>query len=170
MRRAAGLAASAAVALGVGAGLAAAAGDPPAILVNQGIGNARMGESQVQLALDYGSFCLHGCPGKLTIGELGMTTVTYREAGGVLRAALLSNRVAVLATTSPRYRIAGRVGVGSKLATAKRWNGFRFLGCADGSGSWLRSGRAVTTTLFVKRGVVDGIELRLRKLPSKAHC
>jgi len=153
------------------AGVAAAAvGDAPRLVINQGIGDARMGESQIQLALNYGSFCFRGCPGKVTIGELGMTTIAYRVPGGVLRIALFKNRIAVLETTSPRYRMPGNVGIGSKLAAGKRWNGFRLQQCANGNGVWVRTGRAVTTSLFENRGVVKDVELRLRKLPPRRGC
>jgi hypothetical protein len=163
--------AAAVVVLCAGAGIAAAAvRDAPELVPNQGIGDARMGESQIQLALSYGSFCFHGCPGKVTIGELGMTTIAYRVPGGILRIALRSNRIAVLETTSPRYRMAGGFGVGSKLPARTYWNGFRPRQCPDGSGAWVRAGHAVTTSLYVLHGVVRDVQLRLRKLPPKPVC
>jgi hypothetical protein len=149
---------------------AAAAADTPTLLVNQGIGAARMGESQVQLALDYGSFCFHGCPGRVTIGEHGLTTVSYRVAGGELVIVLRFNRVAVLRTSSPRYRTAGGLGVGTKIPATRSWNGFRAAACADGSAVWTKGGRSVLTRLRVAHGVVVTVELRLHGLPPPKTC
>lgn len=130
-----------------------------------------MGESQIQVALDYGSFCFHGCAGKVTIGELGLTTIDYRVTGGDLVVVLRLNRVAVLRTTSARYRTASGIGVGSAVRTTTgTWNGFRRLSCAGGTTVWVRSGTTVVTRLHTAGGVVKSVELRLRALPHATTC
>ncbi len=144
----------------------AAFADAPTLVVNQGIGAVRMGESHLQVALDYGSFCAKGCPGKVSVDKNGMTTVDYRVTGGHLVVAFRYNRVAVLQTTSPRYRTAAGVGVGAKLPTAKTtWRGFQSTRCKDGSALWTQTGKAVTTRLRTVGGVVTAVEMRVSSLP-----
>ncbi len=164
------LAGAAAAAAATVAVAAATAADRPVLIVNAGIGAARMGESQIQVALDYGSFCFHGCPGRVTIGEHGLTTVDYRVPGGDLVVVLRFNRVAVLRTSSPRYRTSAGLGVGSKVPPSAEWNGFRRAACADGSAVLTKSGRTVLTRLRAAHGVVTLVELRLRSLPPPKAC
>ena len=148
------------------AACATALADAPTLLFNQGIGSARMGETHLQVALDYGSFCARGCPGKVSVGQYGMTTVDYRVPGGHLVLAFRFNRVAVLQTTSPRYRTAAGVGVGVKLPTTHTtWKGFRAAACHDGSALWTQAGKAVATRLRTVAGVVTAVEMRVLSLP-----
>ena len=147
-------------------GATAAVADGPTLVLNQGIGAVRMGESHLQVALDYGSFCAKGCPGKVSVGQYGMTTVSYHVPGGNLVVAFRFNRVAVLQTTSPRYRTSGGLGVGAKLPSASStWGGFHSARCRDGSSLWAQSGKAVTTRLHTVGGVVKAVEMRVLSLP-----
>jgi hypothetical protein len=148
---------------------AAARADAPTLVVNQGIGAAKMGESHLQVALDYGSFCDKGCAGRVSVGRYGMTTVDYRVPGGHLVLAFRFNRIALIQTTSPRYRTATGVGVGARLPTAKStWNGFKAGRCKDGSTVWTQAGKAVVTRLHAVSGVVKTVEMRVLSLPQPA--
>jgi len=134
---------------------AAAATDPPKVLVGRSIGAVRLGmtESAVTAA--------SGAPKRTTRWRLGRRTgpiAEYDSLGGTLLVFLDAGRAVAVETTSPRYRLAGGVGVGT--ITPRRanefsfsWRGFRYDAC---NGAYRRRAYGAVTELVLPAGVRIG--------------
>lgn len=153
---------------------AAAAADPPTVLVGRSIGAVRLGVTEAAVTAVY------GVPKRTTRWRLGGRTGPVAEYGSLL-VYLDAGRVAAVETTSPRYRLAGAVGVGT--ITPRRpnefsfsWRGFRYDAC---SGVYRRRAYGAVTELVLPFGartgrrivalaIADGGHLLL--LPGAGRC
>ena len=157
---------------------AAAAADPPKVLVGRSIGAVRLGMTEAAVTAVYGA------PKRTTRWHLGGRagpTAEYDAQGGTLVVYFDANRVAAVETASPRYRLAGAVRVGT--ITPRRpnefsfsWRGFGYDAC---SGAYRRRAYGAVTELVLPVGartgrrivaiaIADGAHLLL--LPGAGRC
>jgi hypothetical protein len=95
--------------------------------------------------------------------------VRYREPGGYLRVGFIHQRVAYLEGSSPRFRAASGLGVGSNIPFGRRYGAFYWHVCGSsntGDGYWETRGGSWQTKLYVTRGTVTLISIMRHDLPS----
>ena len=132
-------------------GSALAAADPPRVLVGRSIGAVRLGMTESALTAAYG-------PPK--------TTTRWRLPGrsgpaaryGAFLVYLDAGRVVAVETTSPRYRVAGAIGVGTITPLRSdefsfSWRGFRYDAC---NAAYRRRAYGAVTELLLPAGATTG--------------
>ena len=165
------------VALGVVA-TATAAADPPKVLVGRSIGAVRLGMTDAAVTTVYGS------PKRTTRWRLDGRTgpvAGYDSPGGMLLVSFDAGRVVAVETTSPRYRLAGAVGIGTITPTRPNefsfsWRGFRYDACG---GAYKRRAYNAVTELVLPFAATTGrrvVAIAIADarhellLPSAARC
>lgn len=163
------------IALALATGAAASAVvDPPRVLVGRSIGAARLGMTEAAVLAAY------GVPKRTTRWRLAGRSGPIAVYGS-LQVYLDAGRVVAVETTSPRYRLAGAVGVGT--LTARRpnefsfsWRGFRYDAC---SGAYRRRAYEAVTELVLPFGATTGRKIvaiaiadgrHLLLLPGAGRC
>ena len=147
---------------------AAAAADPPKVLVGRSIGAVRLGMTEAAVTAVY------GVPKRTTRWRLGGRSgpvAEYDSPGGTLLAFLDAGRVVAVETTSPRYRLTGAVGVGT--ITPRRpnefsfsWRGFRYDAC---SGAYRRRAYGAVTELVLPFAARTGRRIVAIAIADAAH-
>lgn len=146
---------------------AAAATDPPTLLIGRSIGAVRLGMTEDALMAAFGA------PQKTTRWRLGARAgdvLRYDSRGGAFFVSLEAGRVVAVETTSPRYRLRG-VGVGT--ITPRRpnelsfsWRGFRYDAC---SGAYRRRAFGAVTELVLPVGPTTGRRIVAVAIADSSH-
>ncbi|MGZ8701013.1 MAG: hypothetical protein ACXWZY_01835 [Gaiellaceae bacterium] len=143
---------------------AAAAADAPEVLVGRSIGAVRLGMTEAAVTAAYGP------PRRRTrwhlAGRSGPVAV-YRS----LQVSLDAGRVVAVETVSPRYRLAGAIGVGTITPPRPNefsftWRGFRYDAC---SGAYRRRAYGAITELVLPVGATTGRRIIAVAIADGAH-
>lgn len=133
----------------------ASAADSPEVRVGRSIGDVRLGMTAEALTAVYGE------PRRRTPWRLGSRAgdvADYDARGGRLLVFFDAGRVVAVETTSPRYRLAGMVGVGTVTPPRPNefsfsWRGFRYDAC---TGAYRRRAFGAVTELVLPFGPTTG--------------
>lgn len=142
----------------------AGAADPPKVLVGRSIGAVRLGMTEAAVTAGY------GVPKRTTRWRLGGRAGPIAEYGSLL-VFVDAGRVVAVETTSPRYRLAGAVGVGT--ITPRRpnefsfsWRGFRYDAC---NAAYRRRAYGAVTELVLPAGATTGRRIVAIAIADGAH-
>jgi hypothetical protein len=146
----------------------AAPADAPTVLVGRSIGLVRLGMTEAALTSAYGE------PAGRTQWRLGARSgpiARFRATGGTLLAYMDAGRVVAVETTSPRYRLAGAVGVGTITPHRPNefsfsWRGFRYDAC---NGAYRRRAYGAITELVLPVGSMTGRRIVSVAIADGAH-
>jgi hypothetical protein len=116
--------------------------DPPTIVALESIGSARLGSTRTEIDHVYRTpvkierLSHFFPPGTKYFGRVRVDA-TYRVRGGTLRVTYVDNRAKALETTSPRYRLADGIHVGTRVITRRCgkfgdcWRGYAYDDCTS---------------------------------------
>jgi hypothetical protein len=147
---------------------ATAAADPPTVLIGRSIGAVRLGMTEAAVTAAYGA------PKRTTEWRVGARkgpVAVYNAPSGRLLVYTDTGRVVAVETTSPRYRLADGIRVGTVTPRRPRefgfsWRGFRYDACG---GTYRRRAFGAFTELVLPFGARTGRRVVAIAIADAAH-